>query len=66
MGMEDLIKGMLPPDFTEKVKTSVEKLVQKLESLEKKQDLILEKLKSLEDKNDRKSNTNNTINTNSK
>jgi len=65
MGMEDLIKGMLPPDFTEKVKTSVEKLVQKLESLEKKQDLILEKLKSLEDKNARQSN-NSTNNTNNK
>jgi hypothetical protein len=60
MGMEDLIKGLIPPDFTEKVKTSVEKLVQKLESIEKKQDLILEKLKSLEDKNARQSNTRNT------
>jgi hypothetical protein len=59
MGMEDFIKGILPPDFTEKVKTNIEKLVQKLESIEKKQDLILEKLKSLEDKNARQSNTRN-------
>ncbi|MEM3260668.1 MAG: hypothetical protein QXI95_02430 [Candidatus Micrarchaeaceae archaeon] len=42
MGMEDFLKSILPPDFLDKIKTSVESLAKRLDSIEAKIDKLIE------------------------
>lgn len=42
MGMEDFLKSILPPDFLDKIKTSVETLAKKLDNIESKIDKLIE------------------------